>query len=259
MLERPADVGVLLLHGLRGSSTMWRHQLEALGRAGYPTNAPDLPGHGCRRGQRFTLDAASDVVEEAARELARHGHRVAMVGQSLGGYLGLHWAARTRTPLAAVLAAACCTLPSAPAVGGYRVVAGAIGRLPDKGAWLNERMAAWTLPEAGARDAAAGGYALDVMQDSLRAIRRTRPLDDLRALGPVPVWLVNGALDHFRAQERAYLRAAADGRLVVVPRAKHLVSLEAPVAFNRIMLDMLEEVGRRPVSPLAASRRARRR
>jgi pimeloyl-ACP methyl ester carboxylesterase len=243
-----ADVGVVLLHGLRGSSTLWRHQVDALTRAGHVTRVPDFPAHGSRRADRFTLDTAMEAVEDAASEVTRRGGRVLLVGQSLGGYIGLHWAARTRQPLAGVIAAACSTVPSGPKVGGYRLVAGAIALLPDRGAWLNQRMAAWTLPEVGAQDAAAGGYALDVMQDALRAVRRVRPLEDIRALGRLPLWIVNGAFDHFRFHERAYLRAAANGRLIVVPRVKHLVSLEAPVTFTRIVLDMLDEVGE-PLSP----------
>jgi pimeloyl-ACP methyl ester carboxylesterase len=234
--------GVVLLHGLRGSSTLWRYQVEALRAAGHVARAPDLPGHGTRRGEKFTLESSSRVVEETVRELRRRDLPVLVVGQSLGGYVGLHWAARTPTPIGGLLLAACSTVPAAPVVAGYRLAAGAIERLPDRGAWLNAKMAELTLPEVGARDAAAGGYALDVMQDTLRAIRRVRPLEDIRALGRLPIWIVNGALDHFRAQERAYLRAAANGRLVVVPRVKHLVSLEAPVAFTRIVLEMLDEV-----------------
>lgn len=235
-------VGVVLLHGLRSSSTLWRHQVEALRAAGHATRTPDLPGHGRDRGEAFTLDGAVAVVEEAARDLAARGLPVVLVGQSLGGYVGLHWAARTSVDVSGVLAAACSTTPRGPAIAGYRLVAGAIGLLPDRGARLNDRMAAWALPEAGARDLGAGGYALDVMQSSLRSIGAVRPIEDIKALGDVPVWLVNGAFDHFRSQERAYLRAARNGRLVVVPRAKHLVSLEAPIAFTRIILEMLDDL-----------------
>jgi pimeloyl-ACP methyl ester carboxylesterase len=208
------NVGVVFLHGLRGSSSLWRHQVEAMRAAGHPALAPDLPGHGGRRGEAFTLGGATEAVEGAAQVLAAQGLEVLVVGQSLGGYVGLHWAARTSVPLRGVLAAACSTTPRGPVVEGYRLVASAIELLPDRGAWLNDRMASWTLPEEGARDAAAG------------------------------------ALDHFRSQERAYARAAQNGRLVVVPRAKHLVSLEAPVAFTRLIFEMLDEW--RPSGPLTS-------
>ncbi|MDZ4828069.1 MAG: alpha/beta hydrolase [Actinomycetota bacterium] len=42
----PAGPLVLLLHGFPELAHSWRHQVEALGAAGYHTVAPDLPGYG---------------------------------------------------------------------------------------------------------------------------------------------------------------------------------------------------------------------
>ena len=75
------------------------------------------------------------------------------------------------------------------------------------------------------------GYALDATVPVLRAMREARPLEDLARV-EVPVWIVNGALDHFRGEERRFVAACGDGRLVVVPGATHLVSVVAPVALH---------------------------
>ena len=83
---------------------------------------------------------------------------------------------------------------------------------------------------------------LTVMVDLLTEMRSLRPLDDLRRVR-CPVWLVNGQWDHFRGQERAYLRACPSARLVVVRGATHLVNLVRPVAFTRVLLEALDEVG----------------
>src|SRR5690606_39795796 len=91
-------IGVVLVHGTRASRTMWLRQLEALAQARVPAVAPDLPGHGRRAGEPFTLDGAVAAVEEAAASLAGD---VVVAGLSLGGYLALHWAARTERPVAA--------------------------------------------------------------------------------------------------------------------------------------------------------------
>lgn len=246
---------MVLLHGLRASSTMWRRQAETLTTLGRRVAAPDFPGHGRRRGERFTLQGALDAVSEAAEAVSDGTDRVLLVGQSLGGYVGLHWAARATVPLAGVLAAACSTEPSALTVGGYRLIAGAIGLLPDSGAWLNDRTVRWAVPPEAAQDLAAGGFALDVMQDTLREVRRLQPIDDIRRLGPTPVWILNGARDHFRLQERALLAAAGNGRLLVVPGAKHLVSLEAPVPFTRAVLEMLAIADRAAADDVSAGRR----
>jgi pimeloyl-ACP methyl ester carboxylesterase len=68
----------------------------------------------------------------------------------------------------------------------------------------------------------------------------------------VPIWFVNGRFDHFRFEERRMLRAAPDGRLVVVPGATHLVSLVRPDDFAAVVLGAVAEVERR------TTRRARR-
>ncbi len=57
-----------------------------------------------------------------------------------------------------------------------------------------------------------------------------------------PVRLVNGRYDHFCGEERRFLSACADGRLVIVPRATHLASLSAPMAFTRVLLDVVSEL-----------------
>ena len=69
----------------------------------------------------------------------------------------------------------------------------------------------------------------------------------------MPVWLVNGQFDHFRIEERRMLRAARDGRLVVIPGATHLVSLARPDHFTAVVLGVVAELDRR-----AAARRSAR-
>ena len=57
---------------------------------------------------------------------------------------------------------------------------------------------------------------------------------------------MNGRYDHFRGEERRFLRACRDGRLVVVPGATHLVSLTAPVGFTRAVLDAVDSLAQPP-------------
>lgn len=236
-----SPITVVLVHGIRASRSMWLRQLVALEEAGVPAVAPDLPGHGGRAGEDFTIEGAYDAIEQAARS-ARGD--VVVVGLSLGGYLTLHWAARTAVPVAGILAAGCSTRPRGPGLAGYRRVARLIARLPDGGRRLNDTMARLTLPAAALEDLNAGGMELGVMDAALAAMSGVDPIADLEAIGDVPVRLVNGRWDHFRLEERRFLAACADGRLHVVPGAHHLVSLVRPDAFNRIMLDLVEEAGR---------------
>lgn len=227
---------VVLVHGIRASRTMWRRQLVALEEAGVPAVAPDLPGHGARARETFTLDGAYAAIEEAAGD-----GPVVVVGLSLGGYLALHWAARTERPVVGVVAAACSTVPRGPGLAGYRRVAALIGRLPDRGRRLNDTMARLALPASARADLDEGGMEMGVMDAALAAVAGLDPIADLRAIA-APVRLVNGRWDHFRTQERRFLAACRDGRLDIVPGATHLVSLVRPAEFNRIVLELVEEV-----------------
>ncbi|UNX54337.1 alpha/beta hydrolase [Georgenia sp. TF02-10] len=229
---------VLLVHGVRASRTMWLRQLAALEVAGVPALAPDLPGHGARRDEDFTVAASLDVLDDAASDA---DGPVVVAGLSMGGYLALHWAACTTRRPAAVLAAACSTQPAGVGLAAYRLLARAIGRLPDGGARLNELMARRFVPAPGRADLAVGGMALGVMDAVLAGMADIDTLADIAQID-APIWFVNGRWDHFRAHERRFLAAAARGRLVIVPGATHLVSLVQPVAFNRVLLELVAEV-----------------
>lgn len=238
-------VPVVLVHGVRTSRTMWRAQVELLAAAGYPAVAVDLPGHGLRRAERFTLAGADGVVAAAVDGL---GGRALVVGLSLGGYVAIAHAARHPAQVAGLVAAGCSTRPAPLLLDGWALAARGIARLPDAGAGLNQFMVKHTLPVAPAADVAAGGFALDVMADVLRELRPVTPLADLARVR-APVWIVNGRLDHFRADERRYLTACRDGRLIVLRGARHLVPLDAPVAFGRVLLRALAELADDPRPP----------
>src|SRR5262245_50699425 len=107
-----SGVPVVLVHGLRSSRTMWRAQVEALRATGRDAVAVDLPGHGRRQGERFTLDGAVDAVDDAVADVsARAGRPALVVGLSLGGYVAIAHAARRPEHVAGLVAAACSTHP----------------------------------------------------------------------------------------------------------------------------------------------------
>lgn len=239
---------MVLLHGARASRTQWRPQLRALTAAGRTAVAVDLPGHGLRRGERFTVEGSLEAVDAAVDEV---GGRAVVVGLSLGGYLGIAYAARHPGAVAGLVAAGCSAVPDQPLTGAWRQAARLIARLPDRGARLNRTLVERALPPEGAAALAEGGFALDVMVDLLTAMRSVDPVADLGAVR-CPVWLVNGQWDHFRLQERRLLSAAHDGRLVVVRGATHLANLVRPVAFTRVVLEVLAECDERERAVRAA-------
>ncbi|QCB92938.1 alpha/beta fold hydrolase [Cellulomonas shaoxiangyii] len=236
MSERQTPV--VLVHGLRASRTMWRAQVEALEASGRTALAIDLPGHGRRLGERFTMAGAVEAVRDG---VATVGGRAAVVGLSLGGYTAIAHAARFPQQVAGLVAAGCCTRPHRVVLRAWGAAAAGFARLPDRGAAVNQLLVDRTMPPEAAADVGAGGFALDVVEDTLREMSAADPLADLARV-TAPVWLVNGRWDHFRGEEARFLAACRDGRLVVVPQATHLVSLVQPVRFTRVLLEALDAV-----------------
>lgn len=229
---------VLFVHGIRTSRTMWREQARLLRDAGHPSLAIDLPGHGSRINETFTVPAALAAIDEGVTAL---GGRVLLVGLSLGGYYSIAYAAARPGAVIGLVAAGCSSIPAGPALDVYRRLARLIRRLPDEGLWLHTTFVRLLLPAESARDVLAGGVPLRVMEAGLGATGTLRPLRDLAAY-PGRVWLVNGAFDQFRLHERRFLAACRRGRLIVVPRASHLVSLAQPRMFAAVLGGILTEV-----------------
>ena len=138
-----------------------------------------------------------------------------------------------------LLAASCGTQPTRVVLDAWRLGAGAIHLLPDRGLALNNALVRATIRDpAFADDVISGGVALEVMQDTLRELRGIRMAESLARID-APVWLVNGTLDHIRLQERRFLAATRRGTLVHIPRAPHMVSLAQPVAFTTLLVDAI--------------------
>lgn len=237
---------VVLVHGLRTSATMWRRQVALLEGLGHEAIAVDLPGHGARMDERFTLAGAVQSIADAV-DAARHP--VFVCGFSLGGYMGIEFlggeistGSIRKDRVTGLLAASCGTRPYRAVLEAWRAAARVIHAFPDRGLGLNNwavRMAVRD-PEL-ADDVIRGGVALEVMDDALRELRGIDPVAALRRITQ-PVWLVNGTLDHFRLEERRYAAAAPDARLLHIAGATHMVSLTRPVDFDRILLDALDSV-----------------
>src|SRR5258707_11197784 len=110
MASRPT---IVFLHGTRLTSAQWGPQIAALSDE-FDCLALDLPGHGTRMTDPFSLAGAADSVADA---IAAHGGgRAIVVGLSLGGYVAMDLAARWPDRVSAlVLAGPPAPPPRAPA------------------------------------------------------------------------------------------------------------------------------------------------
>ncbi|MFI0444834.1 alpha/beta fold hydrolase [Actinomadura sp. 6N118] len=229
---------VVFLHGIRISGTMWRPVMEIVGEH-HPVLAPDMPGHGCRRGERFTMESALDVVAEAIDAL---GGRALVVGLSMGGYLGIATAGRHPERVAGLVAMGCTMRPRGLLGDAYRAAGWLASRDPERADRLSERVFRRVLPGAVGEAVVAGGLASEVMPQVIEAISASSPLRSLASYEG-PVWLVNGERDAFRRHEREFLRACRDGRLTLLPRRGHVTTLVATDALARVVLDSAAVAG----------------
>ncbi len=233
-------VRVVLVHGVRTSRTMWRRQVALLSSRGHDVRAVDLPGHGLRRGEPFTLAAARAVLDEAVGDAPG---RVMVVGLSLGGYVTLHWAARGGR-CDAVVVSSCTARPGGALHRAFIAVSRAIAATGAGADRLSDRAARLAVGTAGAADVAAGGLSSAGQAATLTAVLRTDPLADVAAMerAGTPLRFVVGEWDHFRLDERAFRAAAPSATWVLVRRANHLVSLHRPEAYGRALLDALRDL-----------------
>ena len=88
---------VVMVHGIRTSATMWRSQVAHLEERGIAAVAVDLPGHGTRMAEEFTLDGAFATIDGAVREAATRG-RVLLAAHSMGGLLSIEYVGREDPP-----------------------------------------------------------------------------------------------------------------------------------------------------------------
>jgi len=227
-------VQVVLVHGIRTSATMWRAQLEYVTERGNPVTAVDLPGHGSRMTELFTIESAFETIDKAVRDAAERGP-VLLVGHSMGGLLSIEYAgAEDPPPVAGFIAASCTAIPRGVGLTTYRLLARGFDRLPGRGQRIADLVLDRTLPPETRMDFGAGGYAYDAQDVALRSLS---VLDLLAALHriEVPMWFVNGQYDQLRVNERLFTRVARHAELIVIPRTSHLVTAMRPRVFNAVL------------------------
>lgn len=213
---------------------MWRSQLAHLAEREIPAVAVDLPGHGSRMAEPFTLDSAFATVDEAVQDAASRGP-VLLVGHSMGGLVSAAYAgAESAPPVAGFIGASCTSFPRGAALATYRTLARTFNSLPDQGMWLTNRVLAVTLPDDTRPDFGAGGYALDAQDIALASLGALDLAAGLRRL-QMPLWWINGQFDQLRLQERLFQRLTPQSELIVVPRTSHLVTAMRPRVFNALL------------------------
>jgi pimeloyl-ACP methyl ester carboxylesterase len=222
---------VVFVHSTRLTGGMWAPQLADLSGE-FRTIAIDLPAHGARAGEPFTLDGAGEILGAAIRDHATGG-RAVVVGLSLGGYVAMALAAREPALVRGLVLSGATAEP----VGARSLPFLALASLMDRvGADRLDRLNAWFFrsryPSALAEPIVAGGFWSKGGAQALRAIAGERFLPRLAAY-PGPTLILNGEFDVIlRLAAPTFAAVAVEARRVRLAGATHLANLDRPLAFS---------------------------
>ncbi|TFG68680.1 MAG: alpha/beta fold hydrolase [Thermomicrobiales bacterium] len=221
---------LVFIHGTRLTASMWTAQLAALGTE-FQAVAVDLPGHGERADETFTLDRAIDVVGETIDGLP--SGRAVVVGLSLGGYVAMALAATSPTRVQGLVLSGATAEP----VGWRELSLRAVASLMDAidGPRLDraqERYYRSRYPAEIAEPIIEGGFWMRGGAEALRALAGERFLSRLAAY-PGRTQILNGEYDLvFRPGAPRFAAAARDASRVRLRGATHMANLDRPAAFN---------------------------
>lgn len=237
----PDAPGIVFIHGTRLSRRQWTQQVHRLaGR--YRCVAIDLPEHGARASEPFTIDAACAAVEEAIDAAVPAG-RAVLVGLSLGGYIAIDAAERAPDKVSGLVLAGCSADPVGPSAAGIRLLAWLLEHAPASGlAALNRWYFRARYGRHEAEPLIEGGFWLAGGARALRALVGRRYLERLGRLW-TPVMVVNGALDPvFGPGGDTWAATCRRGRHAVLPRALHLSNLDRPGPFAELVAGFVDDV-----------------
>ena len=236
-LDGPA---IVFIHGTRLTRGMWAPQMVGLS-GGSRVIAVDLPGHGTRADEPFTLDRAADSVARVIDEAG--GGRAVVVGLSLGGYVAMHLAERSPDRVRGLVLAGATAEPSGIRQAPYRALALVMDTFDGHGLdAVNRWFFRARFPPSVAEPIVEGGFWATGGAAALRCLAGHRFLPSLAAY-PGRTLIVNGEFDlPFRLGQREFARAAQHARIVRLKRATHLCNLDQPAAFNEAVRRFMTEL-----------------
>jgi pimeloyl-ACP methyl ester carboxylesterase len=251
---------VVLLHAFPCDGWLWEAQSAALAGAGYRVLVPDLPGFG--RSPLLPVPPSLDAVADALLDSlhARGATRAVVAGSSLGGYVAMAVARHDPELVAGLgLVGTKATADAPEAADRRRLMARQVEEDPARCADL---LTAAVLP--GLLGPTTRAQRPQLVTRCRQWIRRVPPQtvawyqramadrpDSRGSLAglDVPVAVIHGVEDTLSPASEQELMSASlrRGRVVAVPRAGHLVSIEAADVVSRGLVDVADAVrGLRP-------------
>jgi pimeloyl-ACP methyl ester carboxylesterase len=231
---------IVFIHGTRLTRAQWLPQLRRLS-ASYRCVAVDLPGHGARAAEPFTIDGAVDAIASAIDAEAASG-RALVVGLSLGGYVAIETAEARPDRVLGLVLAGCSAEPIGPSSVPFRLFAALMERVPPRVLRVvNHTFFRTRYRRAISEPIIEGGFWSTGGAQALRSLIGRRYLERLGRLW-TPVTIVNGAFDPvFGPGGEPWAATARRGRSVRIAWALHLSNLDRPTTFSRVVADAAED------------------
>jgi pimeloyl-ACP methyl ester carboxylesterase len=243
--DRTASTRLVLVHGSRLSASQWAPQQARL--AADPTLgwlevvAPDLPGHGERSAEPFTLDRAVGAVA-AAVEAAPTAERVVLAGHSLGGYVAATYAATYPRRLDGLVLLGAAAVPQGAGAAAYRAVAALTERVgPDRMTRVNDRVLGRLYPPDLVEPVVAGGYWFGPTRAAWRDVMSRCGPHQLREVS-CPVLIAGGRYDQLMLDARRYARSAPHARVVRIAGAGHFAGFDRPDEVSALLAEFVHGV-----------------
>jgi pimeloyl-ACP methyl ester carboxylesterase len=235
--DQPA---VILVHGATLNGRSW-DPVRRLIDSRLRVLAPDLPGHGARQHERYTLQGGIDTVVAAARELGDAPFIVA--GDSLGSFTSQAAAAALPQDRlkGLVLGGASHEFRGAPVLPylakslTFRVMLALFGERKLVEGKIPATLRDMGMSDADADAALAAGISLKVFPQAVAALRGVDFRSKLAAISQ-PTLFINGDLDtdHVRGEAR-YVAAARQGSVARLPACEHGVSLRRSADYAELL------------------------
>lgn len=227
---------LILLHGAGLNGHMWEPVIRGIDPR-IRVIALDMPGHGTRVDDRYTLDAAAEAVAATARQVAPA--KVVVAGDSLGGYTSM--AAGTRIPpqqLAGLVLSGSSSNFGNRQLWDYAstlVMVRTVALFADPREWAAKAVAAFGVPEADRRAVVDAGITFSAVPQAMRNLLYVDFIPQLAAVD-VPVLIANGALDAKQvAGEDRFAAAAKQASRYRFQDTEHGVSLRRSAEFAAML------------------------
>jgi len=237
---------LVLVHGFMGGSAQWAEQVAALcGR--FDVIAVDLPGFG-KAAHLPALANIRDFADWVIQHLRDRGvERYHLLGHSMGGMIAQEIAHRDAARVDQLILYGTGSVGVLP--GRFETIAQSKARAREDGASATARRiaATWFLYRDGSTAFEACAQiaqcaSQEAIQSGLDAMEHWSSTDYLQTLTPETL-LIWGDQDRTYSwtQIETLWRTIPDTHLAVLPHCAHAVHLENPEAFNKLLLNFLQD------------------